>query len=159
MKSISVKSTPVEIGRDARLVFAAKVVRTFCYGGMGVFFPVYLSDLGLDARQLGVAVTLTLLASAAMTYLVRRPAERYGARVVLMAQAALIVVAAAMFLLTRDPWVVVAAAMIGNLAVGTGETGPFLSLEQVIVSRAALPEQLTTALSLYNLAGYGAGAL
>jgi len=145
--------------RDARCIFVAKVVRTFCYGGLGVFFPIYLTDLGLDAGQLGLAITLTLLASAGMTYLIRRPAERYGARAVLMAQAALIAVAAATFLLTREPWLVVAAAMIGNLAVGTGETGPFLSLEQVAVSRAAPRERLTTVLSLYNLAGYGAGAL
>jgi MFS family permease len=159
MKSIGVKSRAPRLGRDARLVFAAKIARTFCYGGLGVFFPVYLSDLGLDARRLGLAVTLTLLASAAMTYLVRRPAERHGARAVLMAQAALIALAAVVFLLTREPWLVVAAAMIGNLAVGTGETGPFLSLEQVLVSRAAPREHLTTVLSFYNLAGYGAGAL
>jgi hypothetical protein len=49
--------------------------------------------------------------------------------------------------------------MIGNLAVGTGETGPFLSLEQVVVTRAAPRERLTTVLSFYNLAGYGAAGL
>jgi hypothetical protein len=49
--------------------------------------------------------------------------------------------------------------MIGNLAVGTGETGPFLTLEQVAVTRATPRERLTTALSFYNLAGYAASAL
>ncbi len=145
--------------RDGRLVFIAKAVRTFCYGSLGVFFPVYLTDLGLGAGELGLAVTLTLAASALMTYAIRRPAERYGARAVLMGEAALIVAAAALFLSTREPWMVVAAAMIGNLAVGTGETGPFLSLEQVVVARATPRERLTTALSFYNLAGYGAAAL
>jgi MFS family permease len=147
------------VSRDVRLVLVAKTARTFCYGFLGVLFPVYLAERGMDARQIGVAVTLTLLASAAMTFGIRRPAGRYGARTVLLAQAGLIVVSALLLLATDHPWLVVAAAMIGNLAVGTGETGPFLTLEQVAVTRASPRAELTTALSLYNLAGYGAAAI
>ncbi|HEX7216565.1 MAG TPA: MFS transporter [Methylomirabilota bacterium] len=147
------------MSREARLVLVAKTARTFCYGFLGVLFPVYLAERGLDARQIGVAVTLTLLASAAMTFGIRRPAERYGPRAALLAQAGLIVVSALLLLTTDHPWLVVAAAMIGNLAVGTGETGPFLTLEQVAVTRASPRAELTTALSLYNLVGYGASAV
>ena len=147
------------MGRDARLVFVAKTARTFCYGFLGVLLPIYLSELGLDAGGLGVAVTLTLLASAAMSFGIRWPAERWGPRAALITQAALIAVSAVVFLLTRQPWVVVAAAMAGNLAVGTGETGPFLSLEQVIVTRDTPRERLTTTLSWYNLTGYAAAGL
>lgn len=145
--------------RDARLVLVAKTARTFCYGFLGVLFPVYLAERGMDARQIGVAVTLTLLASAAMTFGIRRPAERYGPRQVLLAQAALIVASALLLLASDHPWLVVAAAMIGNVAVGTGETGPFLTLEQVAVTRASPRAELTTALSLYNLVGYAASAI
>ena len=95
---------------DGRLVFIAKTARTFCYGFLGVLFPVYLAERGMGARQIGVAVTLTLLASAAMTFAVRRPAERYGARAALLAQAGLIVVSALVFLATEQPWLIVAAA-------------------------------------------------
>jgi len=137
----------------------AKTARTFCYGFLGVLFPVYLAEHGLDARGIGVAVTLTLLASAGMTFAIRRPAERYGARAALLAQAGLIVISAAVLLVTEQAWLIVVAAMIGNLAVGSGETGPFLTLEQVAVTRATPRERLTTVLSLYNLAGYGASAL
>ncbi len=147
------------MNRDGRLVFMAKTARTFCYGFLGVLFPVYLAEHGLDARGIGVAVTLTLLASAGMTFAIRRPAERYGARAALLAQAGLIVISAAVLLVTAQAWLIVAAAMIGNLAVGSGETGPFLTLEQVAVTRATPRERLTTVLSLYNLAGYGASAL
>jgi MFS family permease len=147
------------VGHNARLVFIAKSARTFCYGALGVLLPVYLTELGFDAGQLGIAVTLTLLASTAMTFTVRWPAERWGPRATLMAQAALIVGSAIVFLLTRQPWVVVAAAMVGNVAVSTGETGPFLSLEQVIVTRDAARERLNTTLSYYNLTGYAAAGL
>ncbi|MBI2528272.1 MAG: MFS transporter [Candidatus Rokubacteria bacterium] len=141
------------------LVFAAKTARTFCYGFLGVLFPIYLTRLGLDARGLGLAVTLTLLASAGLTLAIRRPAERFGPKAALIALAGLTVASAAIFLATREPWVVVAAAMVGNLAVGTGETGPFLALEQVAVTRATPRERLTSVLSLYNLTGYVSAAL
>src|SRR3989441_6895765 len=63
---------------EVRAIFVAKTVRTFCYGFLGIALPVYLSELGLTAAGLGVAVTLTLAGSAVLTWLVRRPAERDG---------------------------------------------------------------------------------
>src|SRR5215472_12275631 len=131
------------MGRDARLVLIAKTARTFCYGFLGVLLPVYLADLGLGARGVGMAVTLTLLASTAMTFAIRWPAERFGPRLALAAQSVLIVVSALLFLPTPQPWLVVVAAMIGNLAVGTGETGRFLTLEEVIVTGASGRARLT----------------
>src|SRR5438046_7925743 len=70
---------------EVRAIFVAKTVRTFCYGFLGIALPVYLSELGLTAAGLGVAVTLTLAGSALLTWLVRRPAERYGGRPALVA--------------------------------------------------------------------------
>src|SRR5438034_8087763 len=49
---------------EVRAIFVAKTVRTFCYGFLGIALPVYLSELGLTAAGLGVAVTLTLAGSA-----------------------------------------------------------------------------------------------
>jgi MFS family permease len=147
------------LDRDARLVFVAKTTRTFCYGSLGVLFPVYLTELGLDARGLGLAVTLALLSSATLTMAVRRPAQRWGPRAALLGLAALIVLSALLFLTAKSPWLVIVAGMVGNLAVGTGESGPFLALEQVAVTRSSTREGLTRALSLYNLTGYVASAL
>jgi predicted MFS family arabinose efflux permease len=49
--------------------------------------------------------------------------------------------------------------MVGNLAVSTGETGPFLAVEQVLVARAIPSAALTMQMSLYTLVGYGAAGL
>src|SRR2546422_1153299 len=64
---------------DVLAIFGAKTARTFCYGFLGIVLPVYLSDLGLNAAGVGVAVTLTLAGSAALTWLVPPPAERVRA--------------------------------------------------------------------------------
>src|SRR3989449_10889362 len=63
---------------EVRAIFVSKTVRTFCYGFLGIALPVYLSELGLTAAGLGVAVTLTLAGSALLTWLLRPPAERDG---------------------------------------------------------------------------------
>jgi hypothetical protein len=67
---------------------------------------------------------------------------------------------AALLLLVADrPWLVVVGAMLGNVAVGAGETGPFLTIEQVLLARAVETGRRTTVLSIYNLIGYAAAAL
>jgi MFS family permease len=145
--------------REVLIVFVAKAVRTFCYGYLGILLPLYLADIGLSAAGIGVFVTATLAGSAGLTWAIRVPAERLGARLALTLLAGLAVLAAVLLLLTREPWLVVIAAMLGNVAVGAGETGPFLSIEQVVLARAVPPARRTAVLSVYNLLGYGAAAL
>lgn len=143
---------------DAWIVFTAKAARTFCYGYLGVLFPILLSRAGLGAPAIGVAVALTLLSSAVFTMAVRRPAERFGPPAVLAALACLIVVSGALFWVAAQPWLIVLAAMIGNIAVGTGESGPFLTLEQVGLARLGSRDGMTRLYSAYNLTGYAAAA-
>jgi MFS family permease len=140
-------------------VLLAKSLRTFCYGFLGILLPVYLAQHGMDAQGVGAAVTCTLIGSAVLTWVVRRPAERLGARAALGLLAALSAVAGALLLASDRPWVIVLAAMIGNVAVGTGETGPFLSIEQVVIARAVIGSRRTSVLSVYNLLGYAAAGL
>jgi MFS family permease len=147
------------VPREALAVFVAKAVRTFGYGFLGIVFPIHLAGLGVSAAGIGVAVSATLFASAALTWAVRRPAERYGARVVLLALAAATAAAGLLLLGFREPWLVVAAAMLGNVSVSTGESGAFLSLEQVVLTRSLAPERRTWFFGVYNLLGAGAAAL
>jgi len=147
------------VHRTTVLIFLAKASRTLCYGFLGLLFPIHLSALGAGPQAIGIAITLTLAGSAVMTVLARRPVQRFGGRRVLIALAALIVVSGVLFATTRTPGLAILAAVIGNLAVSVGETGPFLSVEQVLVARTVTVPRLTMTMSLYNLVGYGAAAL
>src|SRR3990172_10938556 len=64
--------TPMALPPEVWAVFTAKTARTLCYGFLGIALPVYLSELGLGATAIGVAVTLTLARSAGLTWAVRR---------------------------------------------------------------------------------------
>src|SRR5919206_557618 len=70
------------MSRPIAAVLAAKTVRTYCYGFLGILLPVYLSDLGVDAQGVGTAVTLTLVGSALATLpsapLIRRLAALFA---------------------------------------------------------------------------------
>src|SRR5438094_7361999 len=99
---------------EVRAIFVAKTVRTFCYGFLGIALPVYLSELGLTAAGLGVAVTLTLAGSALLTWLVRRPAERYGGRPAPVAPGAPSALAGVMLPSSRRPRLVVVAPAPGH---------------------------------------------
>jgi MFS family permease len=144
---------------DVVAVLVAKTARTSCYGFLGIVLPVYLEALGVSASGIGVAITLTLAGSALLTWVVRRPAERLGPRAPLLALVALSAASALLLLGFAWPPLVVLAAILGNVAVGAGETGPFLAIEQVVIARAVPAERRTHVLSLYNFLGYGAGAI
>ena len=139
-------------------MFVAKTARTFCYGFLGIVLPIYLGELGVSAAGIGIAITLTLAGSATLTWAVRRPAERFGPRAPLLALALLSAASALLLLGSTSPPLVVLAAILGNVAVGAGETGPFLAIEQVVIARAIPSVRRTQVLGLYNFLGYGAGA-
>jgi MFS family permease len=141
------------------LVFLAKALRTFCYGYLAVVLPLHLATLGLGAGAIGLAIAATLGASAGLTLLIGRSAERLGSRPVLVGLAALVLVAGVLLATARAPALIVLAAMLGNVALSGSDSGPFMSIEQVLVARAVANDRLTLRMSLYNLVALGASAL
>ncbi len=55
-------------------------------------------------------------------------------------------------------WAPVLAGIVGNMTVGAGEVGPFLSLETAILPRTCPADRRTLAFSVYNVVGYGASS-
>jgi len=142
------------ISRDGRLVLAEKMVRTIPYGFLGVLFPVYLSQLGFNAVQIGIVLTLTVATSAFYTFIASLVADRIGRRRSLGFFALTDALAGALLFASASWWAPVAAGIVGNMSVGSGETGPFLSLDQAILPRTSDLKRRTLTFSLYNLVGY-----
>ena len=49
------------LGRDGVLLIAARFVRMFAYGSLGVVFGLYLSSINFDEGKTGLLSSLTLL--------------------------------------------------------------------------------------------------
>ena len=60
--------------------------------------------------------------------------ERFGPRPVLIGLAGLGLSAGLILATARAPALVVLAAMLGNVALSGGDSGPFMSIEQVLVT-------------------------
>ena len=142
------------LSRDGRLVLAEKIVRTVPYGFLAVLFPVYLSQLGFNAVQIGIVLTLTVATSALYTFVASFVADSIGRRRSLAFFALTDAVAGALLFSSTSWWAPVAAGIVGNMSVGAGETGPFLSLDQAILPKTADLKRRTLTFSLYNLIGY-----
>ena len=146
------------IDRDGRLLFLEKAVRTVPYGFLGVIYGVYLAQLGFNPFAIGIVLTLTVLSSAFYTVIISFVADRIGRRKTLVFFALTDFVAGSLLLVSMAWWAPVLAGIVGNMTVGAGEVGPFLSLEQAILPRTARADHRTLAFSVYNLVGYGASS-
>jgi len=147
------------INRDGKTVFLEKTVRTIPYGFLGVIFGVYLAQLGFGAFAIGIVLTATVLSSAFYTFIVSFLADRIGRRRTLIFFALTDCVAGFLLFLSTAWWAPVLAGIVGNMTVGAGEVGPFLSLEQAILPKTCSSSRRTLAFSVYNLVGYGASSI
>jgi len=144
--------------RDGKVIFVEKTVRTVPYGFLGVIYGVYLAQLGFSPFAIGIVLTLTVLSSAFYTVIISFVADRIGRRKTLVFFALTDFVAGSLLLVSTAWWAPVLAGIVGNMTVGAGEVGPFLSLEQAILPRTARADHRTLAFSVYNLVGYGASS-
>ncbi len=147
------------MSRDGTLIYLEKAVRTVPYGFLGVVFGLYLKALGFSDLAIGVVLTATILSSAFYTFVISFVADRIGRKRTLVFFALMDFVAATLLFSSSVWWAPVLAGIVGNMSVGAGEVGPFLSLEQAILPRTCEPGRRTLAFSVYNLVGYGSSAV
>lgn len=147
------------LDRDGRLLFATRVLRMFAYGFLAVVLVLYLAALGLDAPTIGVTLTLTLVGDTLISLWLTTRADRIGRRRVLVAGAALMMGAGAVFAATSWVPLLILAATIGVISPTGNEVGPFLAVEQAALSQAIHDARRTPTFAWYNLAGYVATAV
>ena len=150
------------MAKDGKIILIEKAVRTVPYGFLGVLFSVYLSQLGLDAFLIGVVLALTVASSAIYTLVASVFADRLGRKRTLIFFALTDALASVLLFSSDSLWAPITAGILGNMTVGAGEVGPFLTLEQAILPGASNSRRRTLGFSVYNLVGYvssSAGAL
>jgi MFS family permease len=139
--------------RDIPLLFATRIVRLFCYGFLSVVLALYLAQAGLSEKQIGLLFTLTLAGDAGISLWLTTSADRFGRRRTLLLGAFLMIGAGVVFILTKNPVVLMVAAIIGVISPSGNEIGPFLSVEQAGLTQLIPDRQRTQIFAWYNLSG------
>jgi MFS family permease len=145
--------------RDIPILFTTRTLRLFAYGFVSVILVLYLIQVGLVESSVGILFSLTLAGDAGITLWLTTSADRLGRRKMLILGSLLMIMAGAVFVITRNPILLVAAAIIGVISPSGNEIGPFLSIEQAALSHLVPDQERTKIFAWYNLAGYFATAL
>ena len=139
--------------RDARLLFLARAVRMFGYGGLGVILVLYLAAVGLDAGQIGILLSLTLVGDTLISLYLTTHADRIGRRRTLIVGAVLMAAAGIVFTDNASFLVLLVAATLGVLSPSGSEVGPFLPVEQASLTEVVPAARRTNVYAWYNLTG------
>ncbi|HEY6099219.1 MAG TPA: MFS transporter [Anaeromyxobacter sp.] len=150
---------PVTRTRDVTLLFATRAVRLFAYGFMSVVLVLHLAAAGLDERQAGLLLTLTLAGDAVLSLWITTRADRGGRRRMLLLGAGLMIFAGGLFASTRSFALLLVAATLGIMSPSGNEVGPFLAIEQAALSQELPAARRTSAFAWYQLTGALATAL
>ncbi len=137
----------------ARLLLLSRGLRAFGDGFVALVLPVYLTGLGLNAFQVGLITTATLLGSAVLTLGVGFVSHRFAARPLLMTASLLMLATGLGFSLARDFWPLLVVGFVGTLNPSGGDVSPFLPLEQSVLAHAGPDAQRTRLFARYSLTG------
>lgn len=144
---------------DLPVLFATRILRLFAYGFLSVILALYLAAAGLSESEIGLLLTLTLVGDTAISLWITTRADRIGRKRMLIAGAALMIFAGALFALTENFWLLLLAATVGVISPSGNEVGPFLAIEQAALSEEISAERRTKVFAWYNLVGSFATAL
>ncbi len=134
-------------------LLTARATRAFGDGFIALLLPVYLTDLGFNALQVGVLTTATLLGSAAFTLAVGLTAHRLDPRRLLLASSILMLTTGICFAQFREFWPLVIIGFIGTLNPTSGDVSLFLPLEHALLAHAGPDTQRTSLFARYGLVG------
>ena len=143
---------------DLPLLVAARVTRMFAYGALSVVLVLYLSAIGFSDRAIGAILSLTLLGDAVVSLALTTSADRVGRRRTLVAGAALMCIAGAVFAATQNWLLLTVTAIVGVISPTGNEIGPFLSIEQAALAETVDPARRTHVFAWYQVAASMAGA-
>ena len=145
--------------RDYYLLLAARLLRGFGFGFTAVLLGVHLERRGLSPQAIGLVFAIGLLAGSLYGLPLAALAGRVGRRAVLAAVGILMALTGADLAFASQPWLLMAAGATGMLGAASVDLGPFLALEQAMLTESVPPGRRNIAFGRYSLTGGLAAAL
>jgi predicted MFS family arabinose efflux permease len=140
-------------------VLASQALRGLGYGLAAVQLGAVLRGQGLDARGVGLVLAAIVAGSAAASLALGRWGDRLGRRRAYGLLYLALAAAGAVLVVGGPPWLLALVALSGALSTEVVESGPFTTLEQVMLASTDAPQpQVVRGFGVYNAVATLAGA-
>ncbi len=138
-----------------RLLLAIRFVRSIGQGALAVDFALYLRALGWSAVAISALLSAALMSGVVLTLFAGPLSDRGGRRRFLFAYEAAQALAGVAALMSAQPWLLGAAALVGGFGRGgNGGAGPFGPVEQAWLAQAVTPLRRGPVYSLNAALGF-----
>jgi MFS family permease len=155
---------PAWFTRDLGFLLAARAFRSIAAGYLNIILPLYLALLGYNAVHLGILFSVCGIAGAILAAVTGVLADRFGRRMFLVVMGLAMAVGSAVFAVTDNFALMVAAAAIGTIgysgpgSVGGG-WGPSYPAAQSLLAGQTPDHRRTTLFGLVSFVGVISAAL
>jgi MFS family permease len=156
---VSIRGRLPRLDRNGRLLVAAKAVRSFGFGMNAVALGLYLSALGLEAREIGLILSAALFGTLTLTLVIALYGDRIGRRRLLLAGAALMPLAALIPFVGPNPLLLAIIGLSGMVSVTANEGSGLQSVDIAVLPQTVTDRERTGAFAVYNIAAVFASAL
>jgi MFS family permease len=144
-----------DAARTTRLLLATRFVRSIGQGALAVDFALYLRVLDWSAVAISAVLSAALITGVVLTLVTGPLSDRGGRRRFLFAYEAAQTLAGAAALVSAQPVLLCAAAMVGGFGRGgNGGAGPFAPVEQAWLAQAVAPMRRGPVYSLNAALGF-----
>jgi MFS family permease len=144
--------------RDYRLLLTTRVLRAFAFGFGAVVIGIHLERRQLPPTEIGVILALALVSASTSGLVLTATARRLGRRRALALTGLLMAAAGVDMAVAPSFWALLLAGLTGMLSAGGVDLGPFLPLEQAILTDSVDADRRNRAFARYSLTGGLAGA-
>jgi MFS family permease len=146
------------VTRDYRLLLGARMLRAFGFGFGAVVVGIHLERRHLRPFEIGVILAVALVSASVSGLVLAAASQRFGRRRALALTGLLMAGAGLDLVLAPNFWALLPAALTGMLSAGSVDLGPFLPLEQAILTESVDRQGRNRAFARYSLTGGLAGA-
>ena len=143
---------------DYRLLLFGRVLRAFGFGSSAVLLGLHLERHGLKPAEIGLCLTIGLLAAALSGLAAASLSRRLGRRAVLGLVGLLMGVTGLLLFAAPGHLLLVLSGSTGMLGAAGLDLGPFLAIEQPMLAESVAPQRRNLAFARYSLSGALAGA-
>jgi MFS family permease len=148
-----------DFDRNGRIVVVARGLRSYAFGLNSVSLGLYLAALGVPGGDIGLVLSAAFFGSLGLTVIIAFYGDRIGRRRLLMAGSALMITAALVPLVSRDPLLLALIALSGMVAVNANESTGLQTVDQALLPQSVTDRERTSAFAFYNLIASAAASV